>query len=158
MRRWNVAQTALWSVLLIAFVAIGAPQFWHSAVEGRMLPATANSSMDSYLSVMGHDPAYSAHLTEAFKSLPANKGVVILQAEGRAGASFVAMAVAYLAWPHPVELVPISRTTNRLIHFDVATVGAFVSCGFRLPPQMSPAIALSPTVEIYLVPDNVAAR
>jgi hypothetical protein len=131
------------AILLSAFALIGGSVVFPFVRSGHFLPATKFSSTDAYLADVRTKQPVSAALSDAFKSLPSRTRVLILYRGGDLTGTLDAQLVAYLAWPHDVQLIlvaphvlPPELQPDRLS----SSGDAVIACRIPLPPHGPPRV------------------
>jgi hypothetical protein len=125
-----VAQISLWLGLLTAFFWVSAPTVLYRAPKGSIAPTGDPSfhSSDSFLRFAAGPRDASKRLIAFFDLGSPKKRILILDREDDPASSLVGMLTAYLAWPHPVEIVDLAHT-----HVNHAEIAA---------PDLSPPAAV----------------
>ena len=152
----TVLHRAVCGVFLLAFVAIGAPIVFRDARAGYPLPRTPYSSTDAYLTKVQPDRALSGTLVKLFAAYPHEAPVLVLYPGEDFEGSFVAQLMAYLAWPHPVQLLDVSTpSVSPEVQLSRTAAGKALVVGCHVPlPSMGRAVVqLSSSVAIAL-PDG----
>lgn len=148
-------QIAIWAAALSAFAVLGARAMFASLRDGYLLPATQYSSTDAYLTRIEANRAFSEMLVFAFGSFPRETPVLIVYRDHDFEAILLAQLMAYLSWPHEVQLIavvphalPPSLEPARL----TASRAAVVACHVPLPPGSPPGISLAGNVWLAVPP------
>jgi hypothetical protein len=138
-----VISAACCAILLGACALIGASVVIPFVRGGHFLPATKFSSTDAYLAEVRTNQSFSTALLDAFKTLPSSTRILILYRRGDLTGTLDAQLVAYLAWPHEVQLIliephvlPPELQPDRLS----SSGDAVVSCRIPLPPHSPPRV------------------
>jgi len=142
-RRATALHAVCCAILLSAFALIGASVVFPFVRRGHILPATKFSSTDAYLRDAETNQSFSAALSDALKSLPSQTRILILYRDGDLTGTLDAQFVAYLAWPHEVQLIlvaphvlPPELRPDRLS----SSGAAIISCRIPLPPHSPPRV------------------
>ena len=148
-----VAHISFWIVLLTAFFCIGAVKVFNRAPEGSILPTgdTSFHSSDSFLHFAAGPTDASKRLIAFFDLAPPGKRILILDREDDPASSLLGMLTAYLAWPHPVEIVDLARARlNRgeVAAPDLSAPAAIVLCRVRRPAEMPEGKHFGAQVEV----------
>jgi hypothetical protein len=146
----KLAHVSLWSGLTAAFLFVSAPKIYRGATTYSFQPGKPFHSSDSFLRFGAGVTNASGQLIAIFDSIPASKSVIIFMGKGDTRGSLLAMTVAYLAWPHPVQFTEINASNPgvELRAFDSALAAALVFCGVNRPPSIHPAIVLGTDLEV----------
>ena len=148
-----VAHISFWIVLLTAFFCIGTVKVFNRAPEGSILPTgdTSFHSSDSFLHFAAGPTDASKRLIAFFDLAPPGKRILILDREDDPASSLLGMLTAYLAWPHPVEIVDLARTRlNRgeVAAPDLSPPAAIVLCRVRRPAELPEGKHFGAEVEV----------
>jgi hypothetical protein len=136
-----VAHVSLWLVLLTAFLCVSGPKVFRRAPKGSvtLVGGTSFHSSDSFLRFSAGLSDASKRLIAFFDLTPSGKRILILDRGDDSASSLLAMLTAYLAWPHPVEIVDLAQTrANRgvVAALDVSPPAAIVLCRVRRPVEL----------------------
>lgn len=148
-----VLPRAICAVFIFAFAAIGGPIVFRGAHAGYLLPPTPYSSTDAYLTKIEPNRAFSETLVKLFATFPRESPVFVLHRGEDFDGTFIAQLMAYLAWPHPVQLFDVSQHAlppeppSSHITEGQALV---VACHVPLPPTRNAEVELSSSVAIAL--------
>jgi hypothetical protein len=132
-----VAHISFWIVLLTAFFCISVPKVFNRAAKGSISPTgdTSFHTSDSFW----HIESGSTRLIAFFDLARPRQRILILDREDDPASSLLGMLIAYLAWPHPVEIVDLARTrVNRgeVRPPDLSPPAAIVLCRVPRPPEL----------------------
>jgi hypothetical protein len=135
-----VAHLSFWIVLLTAFFCISVPKVFNRAPKGSISPTgdTSFHTSDSFWHATGRTDV-SKRLIAFFDLAPPGKRILILDREDDLASSLLGMLTAYLAWPHPVEIVDLARTrVNRgeVAATDLSPPAAIAFCRVSRPPEL----------------------
>jgi hypothetical protein len=150
------AHISFWLVLLTAFFCISAPKVLNRAPKGSISPTgdTSFHSSDSFLRFAAGPTDASKRLIAFFDLGSPGKRILILDREDDPASSLLGMLTAYLAWPHPVEIVDLARThVNRgeVAAPDLSPPTAVVLCRVRRPAELPEGKHFGAGLEIVLV-------
>lgn len=144
---------ALCAILLGAFVVIGLPVNYRATRGGYRLAATPYSSTDAYLTEIAPSRAFSETLVRLFDSFPQTSPVLIVYRDEEFKGTLLAQLMAYLAWPHPVQLLnvkphalPPELQAQRFRSERALVVG----CHVPLPPGSAHVVQLAADFAIGL--------
>ena len=140
-RAREVAHISLWFGLLTVFFCVSVPTVFHRAPKGSISPTGDPSfhSSDTLLRFATGTNNASEQLLAFFRSMPPGKRVVIIDHEDDPSSSLIGMLSAYLAWPHPVELVDLVRTRASRpdgIQLDHNPPAAIIFCRLGRPSDL----------------------
>lgn len=159
--RWPlILHAALWITLLVAFVCVSGPGALRMIVRKPQAPLVPFHSSDFYLYGVTREPDESERMLHLFAALPEEGRVAIFVREDDLYSSALAMAMAYLAWPHDVQLVPCSQITaeERLAAIRPGSVAAVIFSQVK-PPVWCPAgIPIGPDSTVVRVTRKTAQR
>ena len=159
--RWPlVVHAALWTALLGVFVFVSAPGAWRIIVRKPQAPLISFHTSDFYLYSVTREPDGSARMLRLFEILPEKARVAIFVREDDLGSSVLAMAMAYLAWPHDVQLVPCSQSSaeERLAAIRPDSIAAVIFCQVKPPAWCPPGIAFGPDSTVVCLTRRTAQR
>jgi hypothetical protein len=159
--RWPlVLHAAFWIMLLAGFVSISAPGALRIVMRKPQAPLLPNHSSDYYLYGVTAETDGSERMVRLFEALPEKKRVAIFVRENDVGSSALAMAMAYLAWPHDVQLVPCSQSTaaERLAAIRPDSVAAVIFSQVKPPAWCPPGIPFGPDSSVVCVTLRTAQR
>jgi hypothetical protein len=130
----------LWTILVIVFLSISAPTIFRGLAANSLERAQSFHSTDDYLRRLTDVSDASGKILESVVALSSQKPILILMREGDGRSGFLAMTVAYLAWPHEVQITAISSATadHDLAAINPAELSAVVFCRVA-PPSWAPA-------------------
>ena len=105
-----------------------------------LAPVVPFHSSDFYIYGVTHVTDGSERILRAFAALPEHRRIAIFVREYDLGSSILAMTIAYLAWPHDVQLVSCSQDNaeERLAAIRPDSVAAVIFCQVK-PPVWCPA-------------------
>ena len=135
-----VAHISFWIVLLTAFFCVSVPKVFYRAPKGSIPPTgdTSFHTSDSFWHATGTS-GVSKRLIAFFDLAPPEKRILILDREDDLASSLLGMLTAYLAWPHPVEIVDLARTrVNRgeVAATDLTPPAAIAFCRVPRPAEL----------------------
>lgn len=136
-----IAQISLWVILLTAFFSVTAPEiFRRTATKSITLAGdTPFHSSDSFLQFVGGPPRASEPLIGLFDLASPQKPVLILDRGDDPASSLLGMLTAYLAWPHPVQIIDRARiggSSATPLWPDLHSTAAIVACRVPRPPGL----------------------
>jgi hypothetical protein len=144
----RVAHISFWSIALAFFFCLSALRISRVAFKNSIHFMGPFHSTDSFFFFDTGRPNSSERLIELFGSIPASESVVIFTRSDERRSSFIGMMVAYLAWPHPVEIIDvIDRSPARADH-HAETPGAYVFCRVNPPPSCRRGERFGETLEV----------
>ncbi len=135
-----VAHISFWIILLTSFFCVTVPKIFSGAPKGSIPPTgdTAFHTTDSFWHAAGQT-GVSKRLIAFFDSAPPGKRILILDRDDDLSSSLLGMLTAYLAWPHPIEIVDLARTrVNRgeVAATDLSPPAAIAFCRVPRPAEM----------------------
>src|SRR5438477_13097742 len=135
-----VAHISFWIVLLTAFFCVSVPKVFYRAAKVSIPPTgdTSFHTSDSFWHATGTS-GVSKRLIAFFDLAPPEKRILILDREDDPASSLLGMLTAYLAWPHPIEIVDLARTRlNRgeVAASDLSAPAAIVLCRVGRPAEL----------------------
>ena len=147
-----VAHLSFWIVLLTVFFCVSVPKIFNRAPKGSISPTgdTSFHTSDSFWHATGRTEV-SKRLIAFFDLAPPGKRILILDREDDLASSLLGMLTAYLAWPHPVEIVDLARTRlNRgeVAAPDLSAPAAIVLCRVRRPAELPEGKHFGTEVEV----------
>src|SRR5438477_896337 len=136
-----IAHLSLWLGLLAAFFCISAPRVFNRALKSSVSPTgdTSFYSSDHFLGFAAGPAGASKRLIALFDLVPPGKRILVLDREDDPASSLLGMLTAYLAWPHPVEIVDLARTrANRgeVAATDLSPPAAIAFCRVPRPAEL----------------------
>jgi hypothetical protein len=154
----RVAHICFWTATLIAFICISGPRISRLAVKNSIHFVGAFHSTDSFFFFDTGSPNASERLIGRFESIPRSESVVIFTHSDDRRSSFIGMMVAYLAWPHPVQIIDIvDRNYAPSGATSKAIPGAYVFCRVEPPASLPPAEHFGTTIQL-ITGKRVAAK
>jgi hypothetical protein len=145
----RVAHNCFWAAMLIAFVCISAPRISGLAVKNSIHFVGPFHSTDSFFFFDTGNPNASERLIARFESVPLSESVVIFTRSDDRRSSFIGMMIAYLAWPHPVQIVDIvGRNYAPTAANSKMTPRAYVFCRVAPPASFPPAEHFGTTLQL----------
>jgi hypothetical protein len=155
-RACAVAHISFWIVLLTAFFCISVPKVFNRAAKGSISPTgdTAFHTSDSFWHFAGGPDGVSKRLTAFLDLASPGKRILILDREDDPASSLLGMLTAYLAWPHPIEIVDLARTrVNRgeVAATDLSPPAAIVLCRVARPAELPEGKSFGAGLEVVPV-------
>jgi hypothetical protein len=96
----RIAKHLMWGALVICFLVVGVPRVAHEMTVGKLGPMDHLCSMDHYL--WGTNSA--RNILKFTTQLPEDgRGLIFVRGNDRS--LFNGLAIAYLSWPRPIEMV-----------------------------------------------------
>jgi hypothetical protein len=140
--RWPwplILHAALWTALCLALVCVSAPRVLRIVVRKPLAPVVPFHSSDFYIYGVTRVTDGSERMLRTFAALPEHRRVAIFVREDDLGSSILAMTMAYLAWPHDVQLVSCSQDNaeERLAAIRPDSIAAVIFCQVK-PPVWCP--------------------
>jgi len=145
-----ITYTSLWVILVAAFLWVSAPKIFRSASKNSIYFVGPFHSTDSFLHFDTGETNGSERLIALFESIPASESVLIVVHSDERRSSFIGMIVAYLAWPHPVQIVDLTggdggKKLGALFHLPAACV----FCRVTPPPGWQRGERFGQTMEVF---------
>jgi hypothetical protein len=118
---------------------VSAPKILRGAAKNSIHLIGPFHSTDSFLFFDTGEINGSERLIKLFESIPSSQPIVIFVRNDDRRSGFVGMLSAYLAWPHPVQIVDLAHVGGGKESTDTnfGSVGAFVFCRVT-PPNWWP--------------------
>ena len=129
----TLAHILLWASLIAAFICVSAPRISRDVTKYSIHHISPFQSTNHFLYLATGVSGASEQLIALFDSLPSSKVILIVAREDDPPSTFLAETMAYLAWPHPLKIINITRLESELTATDPATVAAFVFCRVNRP-------------------------
>jgi hypothetical protein len=154
-----VAHISLWLIVAAAFFAVSAPKVLRRAPKGSIVPAGDVSfhSSDSFLRFAAGPTNASEKLIALFDLAAPGKRILVLDREDDPASSLLGMLTAYLAWPHPVEIVDLAGTrahASEVSSPDLTPPAAIVLCRVRRPLELPEGKHFGRGVEVIPIAMN----
>jgi hypothetical protein len=151
--------TLLWSLLLGAFVCVSTPRILRQVLKDPILPAHSLSyhCSDNLFYYAAGSSNTSEELIASFDRMPTDKRILILERETDPASSLLAMLTAYLAWPHPVEIVDLAHTRakhGQVQQMDFSPPAAVVLCRVPRPSDLPEGQHFGPEMELIPIALN----
>jgi hypothetical protein len=127
------ARSFLCAAAIASFLALGAPAIFRSAARSSIQFAGPFHSTDGFLSFATGVNNGSERLIAFFGSLPSSNEILIVVRDDDQRSAFLGMLVAYLAWPHPVQIVDL-RNGGTPVSAKPESIAAVAFCGVQPPP------------------------
>ena len=147
--------TALWFALIAVFLGVSAPGIFRAAFNSPIHVAT--SEYYSSDTMLGEDGG-SKRIVALFESTPSSRSVIIFVNHQDQRSEFLGMLVAYLAWPHPVQILDATKfswaTESALA--ELRSAAAVALCGIK--PQSPWPISEKIGDTIQFLPVQTFAR
>jgi hypothetical protein len=152
-----VAHISFWIVLMTAFFCVSAPKIFSRAPKGSISPTgdTSFHTSDSFWRFAAGSTDVSKRLIAFFDLGPPGKRILILDREDDPASSLLGMLTAYLAWPHPVEIVDLARTRvdrGEVAAPDLSPPAAIVLCRVPRPAELPEGKTFDAGLEVVPVP------
>ena len=147
-----IAHIWLWAGLIASFLAVSLPKIFRGASKYSIHFIGPFHSTDSFLHFDTGEANGSERLLALLESVPSSERIVIFVRNDDRRSGFIGMLVAYLAWPHPVRIIDVTRADSEnepATHFQ--SVGAFVFCRVNPPPRWPRGERLGETLEVLPV-------
>jgi hypothetical protein len=129
----TLAHISFWAGLIAAFLCVSAPRISRDVAKYSIHQVSAFQSTNHFLYLATGEHGASEQLVALFDSLPPSKVILIFARQDDPPSSFLAETTAYLAWPHPVKIINITRLEDELTATDPGSVAAFVFCRVNRP-------------------------
>jgi hypothetical protein len=144
---------SLCALAVAAFLALGAPPIFRSAVGSSIQFAGPFHSSDNFLRFATGARNGSERLIALFDSLPPAREILIVVREDDQQSAFLGSLVAYLAWPHPVRIVDFRKGRS---HGAAAsnTIGAVAFCRVQPPPSWHGGQRFGHSLKIFSVQER----
>ena len=125
----------LWGALFAVFLFFSIPIVGPAILENKIGPIDPNHSTDSYLSGLTHVRNGTELFTQAVETLPRDKSITIFVDAENSPSEFLGMLVAYLSWPHDVQIIRVSPSTysRELSAINASSVSAVIFCNLKPP-------------------------
>ncbi|HXX42484.1 MAG TPA: hypothetical protein VEI58_09500 [Chthoniobacterales bacterium] len=155
-RLWAVAHISLWLVLLAVFSCISAPKIFErgpAATPARIGDESFHST-NSFLEFATGAKQASRPLIAFFDLAPPGAKILVLAREDDPLSSLLAKVSAYLAWPHPVEIVdlaPARKPRINIAALDFNSAAEVVLCRVDAPPGLAPGKRLGAGFELVFL-------
>jgi hypothetical protein len=151
-----VAHISFWMVLLSAFFGVSVPNIFNRAPKGSIPPTgdTAFHTTDSFWHFAGGPAGVSKRLNAFLDLASPGKRILILDREDDPASSLLGMLTAYLAWPHPIEIVDLAGTrVNRseVAATDLSLPAAIVLCRVARPAELPEGKSFGAGLEVVPV-------
>jgi hypothetical protein len=151
-----VAHISFWIILLTAFFCVSVPRIFSRAPKGSIPPTgdTAFHTTDSFWHFAGEPDGVSKRLNAFLDLASPGKRILILEREDDPASSLLGMLTAYLAWPHPIEIVDLARThVNRseVAATDLSPPAAIVLCRVPRPVELAEGKSFGAGLEVVPV-------
>jgi hypothetical protein len=132
------AHVVFWSVVALAFIALSAPEIHRGALSQSIHPLSPYHSTDSFLRFTTESTLASERLISLFEALPPAKPVLVFIGPDDPRSLLLGMVSAYLAEPHPVQLVNSGAEARKAISsINSEAPAALVFCRLRPPPGIA---------------------
>ena len=135
-------------VAIVAFLGIGAPLVLRSVSESSIHFAGPFHSTDNFLRFATGASNSSGRIIALFDSLPPSAQVMIVVQDDDQRSAFLSSLVAYLAWPHPVEIVDLRKGRSSSASSEI---GAVAFCRTEPPPSWGGGERFGDSLEIVPV-------
>jgi hypothetical protein len=146
-----ISESFLWTVLIVAFASISAPIIFRDALNNATQFAGPFHSSNSFIYFDTGTVNASERLIGLFDSVPSTQTIVIFVRGDDRRSPFIGMVAAYLAWPHPVQIVDLKNADPRRkpAAIDYQSAGAFVLCRVNAPPSWAHGERFGDTLEVF---------
>jgi hypothetical protein len=137
---------AVWSLLLLGFVAFGWRSVWNEVHNLAPLQPTPYASTDAFLSLLLRVKNGSERIRLAIDQLPADQPVIFVCPANDDRWDFVCDTVSYLTWPHQIrkmEVDPRQVGNGRTVAAKSAGVAA-IFCDIALPSRYQARFRVGP--------------
>lgn len=139
----------LWTALIASFLVVSLPKILRGASKYSIHLIGPFHSTDSFLHFDTGEANGSERLLSLFESVPLSGRIVIFVRNDDRRSGFIGMLVAYLAWPHPVRIIDVTRADSGYESAaDFQSVGAYVFCRVDPPPWWPRGERLGKTLEV----------
>jgi hypothetical protein len=147
-----ILHIAVWSLLVGIFIFQSSPIVGRAVSENKISPIEASHTIDAYLQALTGISDGSQRLSDAVRSLPEGKPLVIFVRDQNAQSEFLGMLVAYLSWPREVRIVKLQSTTAErdVAAINPPSVAGLMFCSVDPPPWLGKGVRLGSS--ILLVP------
>jgi hypothetical protein len=132
----TLAHISLWAGLIAAFLCASAPRISRDVSKYSIHHIGPFQSTNHFLYLATGVSGASEQLIALFDSLPSSKVILIVAREDDPPSTFLAETMGYLAWPHPLKIINVTRLESELTATDPATVAAFVLCRVNRPSSL----------------------
>jgi hypothetical protein len=125
-----------WAGLIAALVVVSVPKILRKASKHSIYFVGPLHSTDSFLHFDTGEINGSERMLDLFAKVPASQKIIIFVRNDDRRSSFIGTLNAYLAWPHPVQIIDVSQPEwgSKFDSAQSGTIGAFVFC--RVPPPV----------------------
>jgi hypothetical protein len=136
----------LCAALLTAFLFFSVPTVIRGLGGSWAGPIQPFHSSDAYLQAVTGTPRSSQRVIDLLAGLPAEKPILIFVREKDSGSSLLGMSMAYLAWPHDVQIMGVvgADCSEQLAKVVPGSVSALAFCDLRPPSWIPEGIRLGP--------------
>jgi hypothetical protein len=151
----------IWAALALTFLFVTAPTIFRGVTANSLEPAQSFHSTDDYLKRLTDVSHASRRILGSLIALPSQKPILILMREGDGRSGFLAMTMAYLAWPREVQISSVSGKTAdaQLARIDPASLGAVIFCRVDPPAWVPAGTWIGDTLKIVpLGPHEIANK
>lgn len=158
-RRWYDRVRAstpslLWIAAITAFVSVSLPTIFRGVSRGTQHFVGPFHSSDSFLNYSTGVRNGSERLVTLFDALPPKKEILIIVRDDNKQSSFLGMVVAYLAWPHPVQIVDLKQMAEPLERAQRNSIAAVAFCHVKGPPWWPPGKKFGDSLEIVSIQET----
>jgi len=124
---------ALWCALFAAFLALSFPIVGPAVVQNKVGPDDPNHSTDSYLRGLTQLNQGSELFSNLIETVPREQSVAIFTDEESSSSEFLGMLVAYLSWPHDVQIIKVKRSTidREFAAIHSSSIGGLFFCDLK---------------------------
>ena len=125
----------LWTILLVAFVAVGARQVWIGPSETIVIHSTPFASTDAFFEAYFHAPNGSQHCLEIMRRLY-GKGAIVFFCPPQTWRGDLSFAlISYLSWPQQIGKVQVQPADleQRVRSLDRSSTAAVIFCDLQPP-------------------------
>ncbi len=133
-----------------AFLAIGVPPIFPSLARSTIHFAGPFHSTDNFLQFATGANGGSERLVALFDSLPSTSKILIVVQNNDQQSAFLSSLVAYLAWPHPVEIVDL-RKGRSPVEGEIDKIAAVAFCRVQPPASWPRGMRFGDSLEIVSV-------
>jgi hypothetical protein len=143
----------LWCALFAAFLGFSFPTVGPAVMQNKIGPIDPNHSIDSYLRGLTHLDHASELFSNLIETVPRDKSVAIFTDEESSPSEFLGMLVAYLAWPHNVQIVKVRRSTidREFAEIHSSSFGGLFFCDITPPPSLENATRFGSSIVFVAV-------